>query len=258
MSSSGVCPYYGCDEDMCDVGCGYITSHDVSQISRYCSADYQACPKMIELVGREAVAPSQPLEIPGSLRKKTPDFLCGEAGIAMGLAVTGLAVLVYALQRHGLLGDNIKFSGSLLILISIMQMIAGIIAIKKLPIRGMMSIGSGLLWASLLAMDLFPAAGIGSSPSQFALSGYLYIWGFFCLFPLQSAIHVNFSSRLFFGLFATYLLLLAATPSLSVPLDIASLVAGISAGLVGLSCGLYYALQQVGAINTSLPDRAGA
>jgi succinate-acetate transporter protein len=258
MASFAVCPYYGCNEDVCDVGCGYISSHDASQISRYCSADYQACPKMIELLDRDDTDQSIFPEVSAPFQKNPPAFVSGEAGVAIGLAVTGLAILIYALQKFGLFGEDVHFSAGLIMLISIMQMVVGMVVIKKLPIRGMMFLGSGLLWASLLAMDLLPAAGVGASPGKFALSGYLYIWGLFCLFPLQSAVQLSFTCRLFFGLFAAYLLLLAATPSITVPLAIPSLVTGVAAGLVGLVAGLRYLLQRIGSVNESVVNRAGA
>lgn len=257
MASFSVCPYYGCNEDICDVGCGYISSHDASQISRFCSSDYQACPKMIELSARIITEPPRLSVAPVLFKKISPTFITGDAGIAIGLALTGQAVLLYALQKYGLFGADVRFSGSLIALISILQIVVGVVAIKKRPVRGMMFIGSGLLWSSLLAMDLLPAAGIGVSPGKFALSGYFYIWGLFCLFPLQSAVRVSFSFRLFFGLLATYLLLQAAAPSFAVSLQLASLVVGVIAGVVGMGAGLRYALQPVGTIGESIITRAG-
>ncbi|MBE0500565.1 MAG: hypothetical protein IBX47_03910 [Desulfuromonadales bacterium] len=258
MASFAVCPYYGCNEDICDVGCGYISSHDASQISRYCLADYQACPKMIELVDRAVGEPARHPDLSTQIQKNRLDFISGEAGIAVGLTVSGLATLIYAFQKFGLLGETIYFSGGLILMLSIMLMIVGLFAIKKLPIRGMMFIGSGLLWLSLLAMDLLPAAGIGTSPGKIALSGYLYIWGMFCLFPLQSAVRVSFFCRLFFGLLASYLLLMATAPLLSAPLPLALLLTGVSAGVVGMSAGLRYLLQQGGAVAETAINRAGA
>lgn len=239
MAKSVVCPYYGCNEDVCDVGCGYITSHDASQISRYCSADYQGCPKLSELLDRDGeltLTENAPV-----IPKSSPlDFLSGEAGVAAGLSVTGLAILAYALQKFGLFGDTILYSGSLIFLISLLQIGVGMIVMKTLPVRSMMFMGAGLLWASMLAMDLLPAAGIGVSPGKYALSGYLYLWGLFCLFPLQAAVRVSLYCRLFFGLFAVYLLLQAITPFFSFPLHIATFTVGSVAGLVGLGAGFRF------------------
>lgn len=256
MASFAVCPYYGCSEEVCDIGCGYISSHDASQISRYCSAEYQACPKFTELVERYADEAARLPEARIPLQSTPPAFVSGEAGVATGLAATGLAILLYVLQKSGLFGADVRFLSSLILLISIMQMVVGMVAMKKRPMRGMMFIGAGLLWVSLLALDLLPAAGFGTPPGRVALSGYLYFWGMFCLFPLQSAVHVSSSCRVFFGLFAAYLFLQAATPYFMVPLQIASLVVGVAAGLVGVGSGLRYVLHLGAIVGEPVPIRS--
>lgn len=52
MNEKPVCPYYGKNDDYCDVGCGYIFPHDVNLIIKYCSARYSDCPKYQELADR--------------------------------------------------------------------------------------------------------------------------------------------------------------------------------------------------------------
>jgi hypothetical protein len=52
MAKTNVCPFYGKNDDYCDVGCGYISPHDVNMIIRYCSAQYIECVKYQELVDR--------------------------------------------------------------------------------------------------------------------------------------------------------------------------------------------------------------
>ncbi len=47
-----ICPYFGKNEDLCDVGCGYISTHDVNMIIRYCSSDFCSCIKYQELADR--------------------------------------------------------------------------------------------------------------------------------------------------------------------------------------------------------------
>lgn len=49
MTNNSVCPYFGKNDDICDVGCGYISPHDVSMIIRYCSRRYANCAKYQEL-----------------------------------------------------------------------------------------------------------------------------------------------------------------------------------------------------------------
>ena len=52
MRENTVCPFYGKNDDYCDVGCGYISPHDVNQIIRFCSCRYKECLKYRELSDR--------------------------------------------------------------------------------------------------------------------------------------------------------------------------------------------------------------
>jgi succinate-acetate transporter protein len=52
MSDGILCSFYGKDDDICDVGCGYISSSDVATIIKFCSSNYRACSKYLELVDR--------------------------------------------------------------------------------------------------------------------------------------------------------------------------------------------------------------
>ncbi|MDD2367175.1 MAG: hypothetical protein PHN84_13515 [Desulfuromonadaceae bacterium] len=50
-----ICPYYGKNDDQCDVGCGYITPHDVNMIIRYCRGRHHQCTKYLELADRFSI-----------------------------------------------------------------------------------------------------------------------------------------------------------------------------------------------------------
>jgi hypothetical protein len=52
MGKTNVCPFYGKNDDYCDVGCGYISPHDVNMIIRYCSGRHADCSKYLELADR--------------------------------------------------------------------------------------------------------------------------------------------------------------------------------------------------------------
>lgn len=52
MQSDIICPFYGKNDDYCDVGCGYISPHDVNQIIRFCSGRFKECMKFQELSER--------------------------------------------------------------------------------------------------------------------------------------------------------------------------------------------------------------
>lgn len=55
MLQDTVCPFYGKNDDYCDVGCGYISPSDVKQIIRFCSCRYEECLKFRELSERHPV-----------------------------------------------------------------------------------------------------------------------------------------------------------------------------------------------------------
>ncbi len=52
MQQNTLCPFYGKNDDYCDVGCDYISPHDVNQIIRFCSCRYKECLKYRELSDR--------------------------------------------------------------------------------------------------------------------------------------------------------------------------------------------------------------
>lgn len=52
MGKTEICPFYGKNDDYCDVGCGYISPHDVNMIIRYCSGRHCDCIKYHELADR--------------------------------------------------------------------------------------------------------------------------------------------------------------------------------------------------------------
>lgn len=52
MGKTNICPFYAKNDDYCDVGCGYISPHDVNMIIRYCSGRHGECAKFQELADR--------------------------------------------------------------------------------------------------------------------------------------------------------------------------------------------------------------
>ena len=43
MKETIVCPFYAKGDQFCDVGCDYISPHDVNMIIKFCSCNYQGC-----------------------------------------------------------------------------------------------------------------------------------------------------------------------------------------------------------------------
>lgn len=52
MENQLICPFYGKNDDYCDVGCEYISPHDVNMIIRYCNGRHVECSKYMELADR--------------------------------------------------------------------------------------------------------------------------------------------------------------------------------------------------------------
>lgn len=52
MASNQVCPFFRKNDDYCDVGCGYISTHDVRMMVAYCNCRYSDCVKYRELAER--------------------------------------------------------------------------------------------------------------------------------------------------------------------------------------------------------------
>lgn len=52
METPIICPFYGKNDDYCDVGCEYISPHDVNMIIRYCNGRHVECSKYMELADR--------------------------------------------------------------------------------------------------------------------------------------------------------------------------------------------------------------
>ena len=52
MENLVICPFYGKNDDYCDVGCEYISPHDVNMIIRYCNGRHVECSKYMELTDR--------------------------------------------------------------------------------------------------------------------------------------------------------------------------------------------------------------
>jgi hypothetical protein len=52
MEKPDICPFYGKNDDYCDVGCEYISPHDVNMIIRFCNGRHFECSKYMELADR--------------------------------------------------------------------------------------------------------------------------------------------------------------------------------------------------------------
>ena len=65
MQPENLCPFFAKNEDHCDVGCEYISSHDVKIIISYCTSNCHECVKFNELAIRypEVLSPNSELQL---------------------------------------------------------------------------------------------------------------------------------------------------------------------------------------------------
>lgn len=246
MHKSVVCPHYGRDEDACDVGCGYISSHDANMIIRYCSSDYRACSKFRELETRqnkEALAGGHPAILPGH----------APAPPVLGLFSYGVAATVFALGQIPALNINLRVLCVIVFVAALSQVIAGLSALKKNPLQGIALSGIGLFWISMLAFNTLPKAGYGLVPGTLPMVGYLAVWGLFSLIISQGVGDLSRVCRIVFSLFMAFLMLLAIAHAISSTtlIQVAALV-GITSGLPGLLIGLQHLYRE--SLKDCLPE----
>lgn len=237
MKETAVCPYFDLDEDACDVGCGYISSHDASMIIKFCSCQYDSCQKYRELSDRlDMQEPALPV-----LNQPMPAAPAVHANDlpVLGLFSYGVTAACYAADKLPLLSINLHLLAIVIMLGAIGQISAGLNALKNNPLRAIAFTGFGLFWLSILALDILPRAGYGSVPGPIPMMGYFAMWGMFSLIICQGLEQLVRISRIVFALMTAFLLALSlahATQSTSF-LHSAALI-GLTSALPGIFLGL--------------------
>lgn len=243
MKDQAVCPYYGCDEEVCDVGCGYISPHDAKMIIKFCSSQFCECLKYRELSDRlgdrippatspwSTPVPAVPREVP------VPAF---------GLFCFGISAALFSLKQLPIPQPGIYALALLMIAAAVGQIFTGLSGLRVNPVRAVAFTGFGLFWLSLLAVELLPAAGYGQLPGRVPQSGYFAMWGAFSLILAQGADNLSRTCRLTFSLLTAFLLLLAlAHLSGSVSLHHTAALVGFSCSLPGLIHGIKQGWQEM-------------
>lgn len=239
MQDSAICPYYDHHEDLCDVGCGYISSHDANMIIKFCSCQYQDCQKYRELsdrVGHEEPA----LPFAASVPQTNPKWNSSKIPV-LGLFCYGITAISYALDKLPVMEFNLHLLAIVIMVGAIGQISSGLNALKKSPLRAIAFTGFGLFWLSILALDILPRAGYGTPPGALPMMGYFAMWGMFSMIICQGLEQVTRACRVVFAFMTAFLLTLAiayATGNKAF-LHGASLL-GIAGGLPGLYFGARY------------------
>ena len=138
MPDTAVCPYFDHDEDVCDVGCGYISSHDASMIIKFCSCHYQECHKFRELSDR--------IQLPEpALQRARPVRPAGQLDNlpVLGLFSYSMTAACYALDKLPVFSFNLHLLAIILMLGAAGQISAGLNALKRKPLRAIAFTGFG-------------------------------------------------------------------------------------------------------------------
>jgi succinate-acetate transporter protein len=238
MNNRAVCPYYGCDEEICDVGCGYISPHDAKMIIKFCSAQFCECQKFHELADRLGdrlpVAASAPPVWAAPVQAGAQPI----AAPAFGLFCLGVTTALFALKQ---LPVTLEIHQLSLVMMAgaLAQIIAGLTALRINPLRAVAFTALGLFWLSLLAVELLPSAGYGQLPGPLPQAGYFAMWGIFSLILAQGDQRLARVSRVMFSLLTAFLLLLALAYSTgSVSMRHSAALVGFACSLPGLACGM--------------------
>lgn len=244
MQDTTICPYYDNDEDVCDVGCGYITSHDASMIIKYCSCQYQDCHKYRELSDRLGhrglAAPAINVPVP------TSPVCTHESIPVLGLFCYGITAASYAIDKLPVLSINLHLLAIIIMLGAIGQISSGLNSLKSNPLRAIAFTGFGLFWLSILALDILPRDGYGEIPGSIPMMGYFAMWGIFSLVICQGLEQLTRTCRVVFALMTAFLLTLAmaqATGNTAI-LHGSSLI-GLASSLPGIYLGLRYLSSEV-------------
>ena len=255
MNNRTVCPYYGCDEEVCDVGCGYISPHDAKMIIKFCSAQYAECHKYHELASRFGDEVPAAASAPATWVEpvRTDPRLTHVP--AFGLFCFGVSAALFAFRQLPVPQPEIHILSLIMIATALGQILTGLTALRINPLRAMAFTGFGLFWLSLLAVELLPAAGYGKLPGPLPQGGYFAMWGVFSLILAQGAENLTRTCRVVFSLLAPFLLLLAlAHITGSVALQHTAALLGLTCSLPGLFCGIRQGSIEL--MNLAVPGRA--
>ncbi|TRO78978.1 acetate uptake transporter [Trichloromonas acetexigens] len=244
------CPFYGKNEDLCDVGCGYISPHDAKIISQFCSTQPEDCPRYQYLMEREtepatrpvAAAPT-PLPEPGETSPgRTPKPVPPKPSRPLparpfstlpplGLLCFGLTTLIFSLYLTALLPLPEWLFDFAILAGGLGQFTVGVLEwVKKRYFSGVALSAYGFFWLSLPL--LLPATGATPVP---ALTAYLLLWCLFGAVLMVASLQINRALPWVFGTSSLLLFLLAAGHATGYrPLEIAALLTGFACAAAAL------------------------
>lgn len=254
------CPFYGKNEDFCDVGCGYISPHDAKIISQFCSTQPEDCSRYQYLTERpsaqaapaarrpeaagQPISPSLPespragLARPSSHPEPVPPKPLRPSPAhpfsplpPLGLLCFGLTTLIFSLRLTTLLPLPEWIFQFAILAGGLGQFAVGILEwVKKRYFSGVALSAYGFFWLSLPL--LLPATGAAPVP---ALTAYLLLWCLFGAVLMVASLQINRALPWVYGTSSLLLFLLAAGHATGYrPLEIAALLTGFACAAAAL------------------------
>jgi len=251
MHTEIVCPFFGKNEDDCDIGCEYISSHDVKMIISYCASNCNECIKFKELATRypEVLSATTELHIQtkGMNKENTMKNLSLKDTTAnpapLGLVGFGMTTILLNLHNAGFFPLDAMILGMGIFYGGLGQVIVGIMEWKKNNTFAATAFTSyGLFWLTLVALILLPKTGAIPASSPLAMGFYLSCWGLFTGVLFIATFKLNRALQVVFGSLTLLFFLLAAGDFTG------NHAFKVIAGYEGIFCGLsaiYTGLAQV-------------
>jgi len=226
------CPYFGKNSKVCEVGCVPATPAHLETISTLCAFSYRDCDTYKNLDRRSATAFS------GESRSGSAPAAAGGMG-SLGLIYWGASLLILVLAQSGLPLMSVHGLAWLMVVSAVIQIFSGLRSLSSAPIRAVAFTGYGLFWLSMIALEILPRAGVGTSPGTASLAPYLILWSFFGTIICQEKVLLSRGCRLTFGLFSLALLFQAGALFLDASaLCRVGMIIGGNAGLLAVAFGL--------------------
>ena len=248
------CPFYGKNEDLCDVGCGYISPHDAKVISQFCSTQPEECPRYQYLMERspdrktppaprlapaiptpspwaEAPCPvTDPEQVPPA-SSRPPQTRPFSPLPPLGLLCFGLTTLIFSLYLTALLPLPEWLFDFAILAGGLGQFTVGVLEwSRKRWFSSVALCAYGFFWLSLPL--LLPATSAAGAP---ALTAYLLLWCLFGAVLLIASLQINRALPWVFGTSSLLLFLLAAGHATGYrPIEIAALLTGFACAATAL------------------------
>ncbi|MFO7830396.1 MAG: acetate uptake transporter [Desulfuromonadaceae bacterium] len=257
MQDKIVCPFFGKDEDYCDVGCDYISNHDIRMIIDYCADDYTQCEKYNELasyhpemlhdaartfnqeVKERAIMSNayQNMSLKDTTANPAP----------LGLLGFGMTTVLLNLHNAGFFPLDAMILAMGVFYGGLGQIIVGIMEWKKNNTFAATAFTSyGLFWLTLVALILLPKTGMVAASSPTAMGFYLTCWGMFTAVLFLGTFRLNRALQVVFGsLMILFFLLAAADFTGNAALKVIAGYEGIFCGFSAIYAGLAQVINEV-------------